>query len=149
MKLEEEIKSKAIRDDRLKAYLEILFTASFLNNKHSKILKPFRISPQQYNILRILRGSYPGSLNIHSIKTRMLEKTPNTTRMIDKLHANGYIQRERGQNDRRQVLVKISDKGLHIMTEIDRKNPEFLKFMYNLTDSEAAGMCELLEKLRS
>lgn len=148
MKLEKAIQSKEIKDVRLKAYLEILFTAAFLNNKHSKILKPFKISPQQYNILRILRGSYPKYLHIQSIKERMLEKTPNTTRMIDKLFLHGYIERERGEEDRRKVHVRINDIGLSVMAEIDKIHPEFLKFTYNLSDAEAIMLSDLLEKLR-
>jgi MarR family transcriptional regulator, 2-MHQ and catechol-resistance regulon repressor len=148
MKLELEIKTKEIKDIRLKALLQILFTASYINNKHSKVLRPFKISPQQYNILRILRGSHPDYLHIQSIKERMLEKTPNTTRMIDKLLLNGYIERERGESDRRMVLVKINQKGLGIMSQIDKIHPDFLKFTHNLSDQEAENLSDLLEKLR-
>jgi MarR family transcriptional regulator, 2-MHQ and catechol-resistance regulon repressor len=148
MKLEIEIKTKEIKDIRLKALLQILFTAGYINNKHSKVLRPFLISPQQYNILRILRGSHPKYLHIQSIKERMLEKTPNTTRMIDKLLLNGYIERERGESDRRKVLVKITEKGLEIMAKIDIIHIDFLKFTYNLTDPEAITISDLLEKLR-
>ena len=136
MKLEKEIKSKEIQDIRIRALLEILFTASFINNKHSKYLEPFKISPQQYNILRILRGSYPEKLNIQTIRKRMLEKTPNTTRMIDKLYLNQYIERER------------SEKGLKIMDEIDKIHPEYLEFTHKWSDQEAIQVSSLLEKLR-
>lgn len=149
MKLEKEIKSKEIQDIRIRALLEILFTASFINNKHSKYLEPFKISPQQYNILRILRGSYPEKLNIQTIRKRMLEKTPNTTRMIDKLYLNQYIERERSENDRRMVFVRINEKGLKIMDEIDKIHPEYLEFTHKWSDQEALQISDLLEKLRA
>jgi MarR family transcriptional regulator, 2-MHQ and catechol-resistance regulon repressor len=148
MKLEVEIKSKEIKDIRLKALLQILFTAALINNKHAKVLLPYKISPQQYNILRILRGSHPNSIHIQSIKERMLEKTPHTTRMIDKLLLNQYIERERGESDRRKVLVKISEKGLGIMDKIDLVHLDFMKFTHNLNDLEANSLSDLLEKLR-
>ncbi|MGK7396928.1 MAG: MarR family transcriptional regulator [Candidatus Cyclobacteriaceae bacterium M3_2C_046] len=148
MKLEKEIKSKDIENIRVKALLEILFTASFINNKHSKFLQPFKISPQQYNILRILRGSFPEKINIQTIKERMLEKTPNTTRMIDKLYDNQYVERERSEEDRRMVFVRISPKGLHIMSEIDKIHPEYLKFTYKWSDQDAFLVSDLMEKLR-
>ena len=148
MKLENEIKQTKPIDIRVKALLEILFTASYINNKHSKYLQPYKISPQQYNILRILRGVYPNQLNVMTIKSRMVEKTPNTTRMVDKLFDNGYVDRERSEKDRRMVFVKITDKGLDIMSKIDEIHPDFLKFTYNLDNDETKSIIELLEKLR-
>jgi DNA-binding MarR family transcriptional regulator len=148
MKLEVEIKTKEIKDIRLKGVLEILFTASYINNKHQKYLKPFNISPQQYNILRILRGSHPNALHMQSIKERMLEKTPNTTRMIDKLEASGYIDRERSLKDRRKIYVKINEKGLNVMHKVDLIHPEFMAFTHYLNDEETLDLINLLEKLR-
>jgi len=148
MKLELEIKTKEIKDNRLRAVLEILFTASYINNKHIKYLRPFNLSPPQYNILRILRGSYPNHLHIQSIKKRMLEKMPHTTRMIDKLFENGYIERERREDDRRKIYIIITKKGLEVMSHIDQIHPEFMQFTHNLSDKEANELANLLEKLR-
>ena len=148
MKLENEIKQSKPLDVRVKALLEILFTASYINNKHSKYLNPYKISPQQYNILRILRGTYPDKLNVQTIKSRMVERTPNTTRMIDKLYDNGYVERERSEKDRRMVFVRITDKGLNVMSQVDKIHPDFLKFTNNLSEDELAQVVDLLEKLR-
>ena len=148
MKLEKEIRTKNIPDERVKAVLEILFTASYINHKHSLHLKPFNMSPQQYNIMRILRGAYPGELSMNQIVNRMLEKSPHSTRMIDKLCANGYAERRRSNSDRRKIYVKISDHGLKIMKELDAIHPEFMQFTHNLTTDEANLLSDLLEKLR-
>lgn len=148
MKLEKEIKTREIPDIRIKAILEILFTASHINHKHTLHLKPYNMSPQQYNIMRILRGSYPGELSMNQIVNRMLEKSPHSTRMIDKLCANGYAERRRSETDRRKVYVKISEHGLKVMQELDRIQPEFMQFTQNLSNEEAIHLSELLEKLR-
>ena len=148
MKLEKEIKTKEIPDERIRAVLEILFTASYINHKHTLHLKPYNMSPQQYNIMRILRGSHPGELSMNQIVNRMLEKSPHSTRMIDKLCANGYAERRRSESDRRKVYVKISNHGLKVMKELDDIHPEFMQFTHNLSDQEAHLLSEMLEKLR-
>lgn len=148
MKLEEALKMKSFPDRRLKAVLEILHTASLIDNLHLKYLKRFNISVQQYNILRILRGSHPQSLTVQSIKERMVDRTPNTTRMVDKLLAQNLVTRMRSSKDRRKVFVKITAKGLDTMTHVDIVRRDFLKFTENLSIEEANQLSDLLEKLR-
>jgi len=148
MKLEKEIKTKEISNERIKAVLEILFTASYINHKHSLHLKPYNISPQQYNIMRILRGSHPSALSMSQVVERMLEKSPHSTRMMDKLCAHGYAERKRSEIDRRKVFVKISEHGLKIMKELDQIHPQFMQFTHNLTTEEANQLIGILEKLR-
>lgn len=149
MELQEAIKMRKLEDVHLKAYLEILFTASFLNNQHSKLLIPYNISPQQYTILRILRDVYPQFLHIQSIRSRMLMQAPNTTRLIDKLISNGYVVRERRSDDRRKVYVRITDAGIRIMHEIDAIQPDFLQFMHGLSDEDARQLSCYLKRIRS
>lgn len=140
----EEINSK-FPNERVKAMLNIKFTAGFLDNIGSVQLKPFNISEQQYNILRILRGANE-SITVKTVKDRMIQKSPNATRLMDKLCDKGLIERERCENDRRVVYVKINEKGLALLGEI--KLNEFDSYLDNLSDTEAKLLNNLLDKFR-
>jgi MarR family transcriptional regulator, 2-MHQ and catechol-resistance regulon repressor len=144
-----EPKKIVLNDDlRLKILLEILQTASLINNLHLKYLTPFNLSVQQYNILRILRNVYPGSLTIQSIKEQMIDRTPNTTRMVDKLLLQKFVTRIRSVKDRRKVFVKITASGLEIMGQTDVNLQDFLKITNNLSAAETNQLSGLLGKLR-
>lgn len=131
--------------DRLKALLNIKYTSNWLDQIGSEILKPFNISEQQYNILRILRGAEK-EISVNQVKERMIQKSPNATRLMDKLLEKKLIVRSRCENDRRVVFVKISDKGLKLLDSIDMS--EFDKYINRLSESEAVKLNELLDKMR-
>ena len=135
-------------DLRLKILLEILQTASLINNLHLKYLTPFNLSVQQYNILRILRNAYPGSLTIQAVKEQMVDRTPNTTRMVDKLLLQKFVTRIRSVKDRRKVFVKITTAGIEIMGKIDIILKDFLKITNSLSTEETSQLSELLGKLK-
>ena len=139
-----EINSK-FPNERVKALLNVKFTANYLDTIGNTILKPFNISEQQYNILRILRGAKE-AITVKNVKERMVQKSPNTTRLMDKLCDKGLIERDRCENDRRVVYVKISAKGLALLNEI--KIDEFDGYMNNISENEAKMLNELLDKLR-
>jgi len=132
-------------NERIKALLNIKFTANFLDNIGNAQLKPFNISEQQYNILRILRGANE-SITVKTVKDRMVQKSPNSTRLMDKLCDKGLIERERCENDRRVVYVKINKKGLALLKKI--KMDDFENVLNNISDKEAKTLNELLDKLR-
>ncbi len=130
---------------RVKALLNIKYTASWLDQIGTELLKPYNISEQQYNILRILRGSAK-EITVTEVKERMIQKSPNMTRLMDKLCEKKLIDRSRCDNDRRVVFVKISKKGL---TLLDRINiTDFDMYMHRLTEAEAKLLNELLDKIR-
>ena len=106
------------------------------------------MSSPQFNILRILRGAKDW-LSMNEVKKRMVEKSPNTTRLCDKLLEKGYIERTRSDTDRRIVSLKISDNGMQILKKVDElgeNNP--LIFFDNITQEEANTINDLLDKLR-
>ncbi|WP_242087208.1 MarR family winged helix-turn-helix transcriptional regulator [Aestuariivivens sediminis] len=142
--LSKDIKSK-FQNNRVKAILNIIYTANWINTKRNAFFKPYGISPQQYNILRILRGA-GNPLKVQTIKDRMLERSPNTTRLMDKLCDKQLISRIPCPGDRRVVHVKINDQGLTLLQEIDK----YLHHDYinNLTEEEAAILSDLLDKIR-
>lgn len=133
-------------NEKVKAMLNIKYTASWLDQIGMSILKPHNISEQQYNILRILRGAGK-SISVNDVKKRMIQKSPNSTRLMDKLCEKKFIDRSRCENDRRVVFVKITSKGLKLLDAI--KMDEFEDVMNELTESEAKLLNELLDKSRN
>ncbi|WP_299887927.1 MarR family transcriptional regulator [uncultured Lacinutrix sp.] len=132
-------------DNDLKAYINILFTASWINSKQIIFFKPFNISPQQYNILRILKGAKK-AISVQTVKNRMVQRSPNVTRLMDKLCAKSLIERTTCTHDRRVVNILITEKGLSLIREID-KNFEG-KLLANLSEAEAKQLSDLLDKIR-
>ncbi len=132
-------------NNRVKALINIIYTANWINNRQNIFFKPFGISPQQYNILRILRGA-GGPLKVHTIKERMIERSPNATRLMDKLCDKGLIERLPCPGDRRVVHIQINKNGLELLAKIDKENNE--DFMKRLTEKEAILLSNLLDKIR-
>ncbi|OIQ23991.1 MarR family transcriptional regulator [Lacinutrix sp. MedPE-SW] len=142
--ISKEIQSSFPSND-LKAYINILYTASWINSAQQKLLKPYNISAQQYNILRILRGAKK-PLKVQTVKSRMVQRSPNVTRLMDKLFAKDLIDRVSSTTDRRVVNISITALGLDLLAEIDKKwNPKFLE---NLNEEEAGQLSDLLDKIR-
>jgi len=118
--IDEELKSR-FESEQQKAMLNVLFTANWFKSQQVGLFKPYGISPQQYNILRILRGA-KDRVNMHCVKERMIDRAPNATRLTDKLIAKGLVERERCEADRRVVYVRISEKGLELLHTMDTKS---------------------------
>ncbi len=150
MRLEEEIKqSKKFTNEYERLLVNLMFTASWLESKNIQRLKPFGISPQQYNVLRILRGSNPKPLMLSDIASRMIDKNSNATRLVEKLRIKGLIKREICESNRRQVDISITKKGLDLLTDIDTVADKWFDNMKTLTKTEAQSVNELLDKLRA
>lgn len=149
MEIEKEIKQPVFKDNYQKMILNVLFTAGWLENIHSAKLKPFGITHQQYNILRILRGQYPNPASVNLLIDRMLDKMSNASRLVEKLRIKGLVSRSECPVDRRQVDVLISDKGLALLKELDALfGPESFPYFGNLTEQEAGEISRLLDKFR-
>ena len=130
---------------RVKALLNIIYTANWISSEQSVFFKPFGISSQQYNILRILKGAGE-PIKVQAIKERMLERSPNATRLMDKLNDKQLINRLPCPNDRRVVHIEITNKGLSLINDISKKiKHDYLK---NLTEDEAGILSDLLDKIR-
>ncbi|MFD2550776.1 MarR family winged helix-turn-helix transcriptional regulator [Bizionia sediminis] len=131
--------------DKIKALINILYTANWLTNKQNAFFKSFDLSPQQYNILRILKGAEK-PLKAQTIKERMIERAPNATRLMDKLSAKKLIERKPCDSDRRVVHVQITEKGLALLQTIPS---DFnIHLLSKLTNDEAQQLSNLLDKLR-
>ena len=119
MKIEDEIKSTVELDIAKKVLLNVMYTQNFVNDKFNEILKPYDLSGEQYNVLRILKGQKGCPTNMCSIQDRMVAKSSNTTRLIDKLLLKDYVTREVCPNNRRKIEVLITQKGLDILYKLD------------------------------
>lgn len=132
-------------NNKVKALINILYTANWITNFQNIFFKPFGISPQQYNILRILNGANE-PLKVQVIKERMIDRSPNATRLMDKLCAKNLIERIPCPGDRRVVHITITEKGKKLLNDIsDNFNDDILK---NINESEAKQLSDLLDKLR-
>lgn len=146
-KIEEELKSR-FESEQQKAMLNVMFTAGWFRSQQVELFKPFGISPQQYNILRILRGA-KDRVNMHCVKERMIDRAPNATRLTDKLIAKGLVERERCEDDRRVVYVRISPKGLEMLDQVDARNKSIGNGpTERLTQKDAAELNRLLDAWR-
>ena len=132
-------------NNRVKALLNIIYTANWITSCQNEFFKGFGISPQQYNILRILNGAGE-PLKVQTIKDRMLERSPNATRLMDKLCAKNYIDRLPSEHDRRVVKIVITKEGKLLLNTIPSNlNKDLLK---NLNEEEADQLSHLLDKMR-
>jgi DNA-binding MarR family transcriptional regulator len=150
MKIEEVIKSNVVLKDAKKVILNVMYTQNVVNDKFNEILKPYDLSGEQYNVLRILRGQKGNPANMCIIQERMLAKNSNTTRLIDKLLLKNLVTRNVCPDNRRKIEVLITQKGLDLLTELDPKVDEHEKlFANNLTEQELTLLNTLLEKYRT
>jgi DNA-binding MarR family transcriptional regulator len=133
-----------------KTVINILYTQNLLHETFNDILKPFEISVEQFNVLRILRGQNGKPANMCLIQERMIAKTSNTTRIVDKLVAKDLVTREICPHNRRKMEVNITEKGLELLLKIDPKVDQFeLDLLLNLSTTEAETLNQLLEKYRT
>tara|TARA_B100000780_G_C20946191_1_gene377427 strand:- start:176 stop:625 length:450 start_codon:yes stop_codon:yes gene_type:complete len=148
MKLETEIKQKKFKSEYEKLIVNILFTSSWLAGKHIQFLKPFGLSHQQYNVMRILRGQYPDPASIGLICERMLDKNSNASRLVEKLVQKKLADRTVSSYDRRQKDVIITEKGLALLEDVDKSFSVFEKQLQTLTVDETVQLNTLLDNFR-
>ena len=148
--IEEEIKqNKKFETEHQRAAVNIMFTSNWLYSTNASRLKKHDITPEQFNVLRILRGSYPKPLMLGEITCRMLDKSSNATRLVEKLRQKGYVERELCESNRRQVDIVITDKGLSLLTNIDNEADEWNNSIKTITKAEAQELNRILDKLRN
>lgn len=145
--LEKELKSR-FDSDQHKALLNVMFSANWMRSRLAEVYRPFGISTQQYNILRILRGAKE-RMKMHSVKERMIDRAPNATRLTDKLIAKGLVQRERCEDDRRVVYVSISAEGSEMLAQVDRMSLALHRELEGgLSDNDASRLNAILDAWR-
>ncbi len=149
MKIEEELKSGKFRSAKHKALVNVLFTEVWFNNKLREIFKDFSITSQQYNVLRILNGSYPKFMNPKAIKEVMIDKNPDLTRLCDRLLSMGLIEREINESNRRKMDIRINANGISMLKKMDPSIRAIEDNLTGLNEKEAELLSALLDKMRS
>ena len=145
----DELMQSRFENSKHRVTANIVYTAGWIKNRFKDFYSSYGLSIQQYNILRILRGAGDW-LNIQEVRSRMVEKSPNTTRLCDKLEEKGWILRRKGDQDKREVFMKISPDGLDLMSKIDKEDDgSMADFMANFTEEEAEVVSKFLDKLKS
>ncbi|MBL0744546.1 MarR family winged helix-turn-helix transcriptional regulator [Chryseolinea lacunae] len=147
MKIEDEIKQKKFLNAHQKAVINLLYTVNWLQGKHQHLFKSFNITPQQFNILRILKGQHPNSISATEIKSRMLDRNSDVSRLLDRLVSKNVIVRKACPTDKRASDVNLTDAGLELLRTIDKKQSE-LDNILSLSDEEALQLSNLLDKSR-
>lgn len=149
MNIEKEINQVRFKNEYQKVHVNILFTASWLTKRSAEKLKPFKISWQQFNILRILRGLHPESASVKLLTERMIDKMSNASRLVEKLKQKGYVERWECPEDRRRVEVYITDSGLKILEKASAAmEGDFEAFRERLGEEEVKLLNEMLDRLR-
>ncbi len=145
-KIDIEVKTK-FKNNKHRFITNLIFTSNWFRNMVVEYLKPYGISFQQFNILRILKGAN-NWLTMNDIKALMVEKSPNTTRLADKLIDKGLVDRKRSDNDRRVVYLAITEKGKELLTTIDNNPGNYMEFMNRITEEDAKFVSDVFDKMR-
>lgn len=150
MKIEEALKSTSEYPLGKKTVLNIMYTQNIVSEAFNEVLKPHDLSPEQFNVLRILRGQKGNPLNMCDIGERMLARTSNTTRLVDKLLLKGLVTREVCPANRRKMEIAITQKGFELLAVLDPiTDAHDARFSQNLTTEELVLLNNLLEKYRT
>ena len=147
MALEQEINQQKFRNEHQKAAINIIYTYNWISERMNKIFEGEDITPQQFNILRILRGAGT-PLSTLQIRQRMLDKMSDTSRIVDRLLKKGLVKKSVSKADRRLVDVTLADKGKNLLEKIDQYNEQMDAILMNLTEEEAKALNALLDKIR-
>jgi len=148
MGIEKDIHQTHFTGESQKGLINIIYTYHWLTEQIRKFLAEEDITMQQFNILRILRGSDPKPLSTLTIRDRMLDKMSDTSRIVDRLVLKGYVEKRVCASDKRLVDVNITKEGKKILQRIDAKDAAMTGIMSNLKDEELKKLSQLLDKLR-
>lgn len=149
MKLEDAIKSNKFSDAQHRATVNLLYTAYWLKDMLSSVLKESHgLTPEQHNVLRILKGAHPEQLCVKEIGARIIEKSSNVPRIIDRLVTKKLVKRTQSREDKRETLISLTDKGIETIESARKLVDGLTNQIVNLNNEEAEKLNELLEKMR-
>jgi DNA-binding MarR family transcriptional regulator len=149
VKLEQAIQSVNFKNETHKAGLNILYTAWWLKTLMSRELKDFGLTHEQYNVLRILKGKSPDEMCVKDIAGRMIEKSSNVPRIIDRLVLKKLVKRTTDANDKRHTVMSLTSAGLNILDLSTQRINAVFESTLQINDAEAASLNQLLEQIRT
>ncbi len=148
MKIEEEIKQKSFKSEYQKLAVNLLFSHGWLISLQKGLFEKHDITLVQYNILRILRGQHPNPISVNLLKERMLDRMSDTSRLVERLRIKGLLERKSCKQDRRKSDVKITDKGLKLLSTLEPTELKIENTLQTLNIDEAKTLNNLLDKMR-
>lgn len=148
MGISEEIKQSKFVNNRQKAAINLIYTSNWLTEKLRCFLASEDLTPQQFNVLRILRGSHPEPLSTLQIRERMLDKMSDTSRIVDRLIKKGLVEKKTCKADKRLVDILISEQGLETLQRLDEHQGEINDHMRGISEEDAAMLSEILDRAR-
>ncbi|GAB4205962.1 MAG: MarR family transcriptional regulator [Bacteroidia bacterium] len=148
-RLEDEIQQKQFQSEQEKVLVNLIFTYNYFQQKFDELLKPFGITPQQYNILRILKGQYPNSITLNNIKSRMLDKNSDVSRIVERMRKKNLLTRKINPANRREVGISITPQGMELLKKISPFLKKYHNSIAHMSDDELATLNNLLDKLRN
>jgi DNA-binding MarR family transcriptional regulator len=148
VKLEDEIQQKSFKTPKQKLAVNLLYTSNWLNDHYSNFFRDTDLTVQQYNVLRILRGQHPNYCNLKLIKDRMLDRSSDASRIVDKLVAKNFVVRTHCPSDRRSINLLISEEGLQLLKQLDFIDDSTRDIFKHLTEEQTTQLNDLLDHLR-
>ena len=148
MTIEQEIKQPKFRSPQQKVAVNLIYTTNWLEAKQNEFFKAFGLTSSQYNILRILRGQGNNSISGADIKSRMLERNSDISRMLDRLLKKRLVTKRQCPNDKRAADIMIAPAGLSLLSEIDMAIDKTERVNIRLNEKEALQLSALLDKCR-
>jgi DNA-binding MarR family transcriptional regulator len=148
MRIEEILKTNKFRDERHKVVLNMLYTSYWIKDQMSVLLKEFDMTSEQFNVLRILRGSLHKPLCVKDIASRLIEKNSNVTRILERLQRKEFIERIPSEYDKRENVTLITEKGLQLLEILDIKMQNAENELVNISNEDAVLLNQLLDSMR-
>lgn len=147
--MEEDIKQEKFKSEHNKMIVNLMFTNNWVVAKEMELLRPYGLTVSQYNVLRILRGQKGKAATINLIINRMLDRMSNASRIVDRLEHKGLVTRKPCEHDRRAVDVLITEKGMKLLSVLDKKMDKWEKTFEVISPEEAQVLNALLDKIRT
>jgi DNA-binding MarR family transcriptional regulator len=148
MNIKEEIKQTRFRNNYQEATINIIYSSGWLANKHKDFFSKFGITAQQFNILSILKGQQPNKISGADIKSRMMDKNSDVSRLLDRLILKELIVKRKCPNDKRAADIEISNNGLELLEAIHANIHELDSMLSKITEQEAKQLSTILDKIR-
>ncbi len=149
MRLEDEIRQKNFKSEYEKGLINMIYTYNWVDYRIKAFLKKYGITPQQFNVLRILRGQHPKPCTVNLLKERMLDKMSDASRIVERLRLKKMLARNVSSSDRRSVDIMISQAGLDLLSKLDMELDQLHRDIFsNLSEAEIVQLNGLLDQLR-
>jgi DNA-binding MarR family transcriptional regulator len=146
MNVQEAIKSSGFKNEKQKAAINIMYTAYEVKSRISRVLKDYGLTPEQYNVLRILKGKYPDQMCVKDVAQRMIERSSNVPRIVDRLELKKLVKRSQSGNDRRETVMVLTQAGINLLDAVSPVLETSHDKISTMSESELGQLNSLLDR---